>query len=77
MYYRGEFSLKTLNQDNIKEINAYLTLIGSRQRVEQRRYRRYQKFQLISWYNGQKFIDQIFDLGEILKCRPFNSIVRD
>lgn len=77
MYYLGEFSLKTNENDNIDNLNAYLKSLGSRQVIQKRPYKRQFKFELVHFGYSGKFIDSIFDLGDVLHIKPYNSMVKD
>ncbi len=77
LHYKGEFSLLTLKTDNIETLNTFLKKLVSKQQVIKRPYKRQYKFALIHFTDQGRFTDQIFDMGDKIYCKPFDSIIRD
>lgn len=76
-YYKGEFSLLTKSNDTLDNLNTFLKSIGSRQFIQKRPYKRQFKYALVHYSTQGVFTNTIFDLGETIHCRPFNSIIKD
>lgn len=76
-YYKGEFSLKTYQNDTLENLNKILKLQKARQSIIKRKYKRQFKFALIHFNEQGQFIETVFDLGDTIHIKPLNSIIRD